>query len=111
VIAHLLALCLVLAAWPQGAALRAEGLSLTHLGARATTAALDLDERERGQPTAPALASGRADADEPEPTAASTARAEPVPVPGSTPGVPARPSHAPLRHRPCAAPPTGPPAA
>jgi hypothetical protein len=111
VIARLVGLCLlVLAAWPASAEVRAEGLGTARLVAT-PAAAPDFDEREGRPPHAPTFAAGRADADEPEPIAGPDGRADLLPARSAPTSEPSRPLRAPLSHRACAAPPTGPPAA
>jgi hypothetical protein len=111
VIARLLGLCLLLlAAWPASGEVRAHDSGLSRLMARAA-AALDLGEREPSLPPPAALAAGRADADDPEPDAAAGARVEPAWLRAGAHGALLARAHAARRHRACAAPPTGPPAA
>jgi hypothetical protein len=110
VITRLIGLCLlILATWPAGADVRAEGLSVSRL-ITIQAEPLDLGERERVPPSAPAFAAGRADADEPKLLATPTARPESIPARCTPEITRSRPLCAPLSHRPCAAPPTGPPA-
>jgi hypothetical protein len=109
-IARLLGLCvLVLAAWPAGAELRAEGFGVSRLIAIPAEAP-DFDHRDGRPPHGPTVAAGRADADEPEPIAPQEARTDPIPAQWITEGCQAREWSTPLSHRACAAPPTGPPA-
>jgi hypothetical protein len=108
-IARLLGLwVLVLAAWPAGADLRAEGFGVGRLAATPAEAP-DFAERKGTPPHAPIFAPGRADADEPEPIAGPEGRADLPPARYAPTSAPARPLRAPLSHRACAAPPTGPP--
>jgi hypothetical protein len=108
-IARLLGLCvLVLAAWPAGADLRGEGLGVGRLAATPAEAR-DFDQREGRPLHAPTFAAGRADADEPEPIAGPEGRADLVPARSTSTSESSRPLRAPLSHRACAAPATGPP--
>jgi hypothetical protein len=122
VIARLLGLLLFLvAAWPAAADVRAEGVAVAAQGAAAPGAAkwghvpgpgrlpgalkTGCDESE---PDTPAF--GYADGDDPE-TDAAPAASDRLPAQRVSAILPTGPLDAPARHRPCAAPPRGPPAA
>jgi hypothetical protein len=125
VIARLLALCvLLLAAWPAAADVRVDGVAQAVAAQAAATpgaakwghvpgpgrlpGSLKTSGRDETERDAPAL--GYADADDPEPTAAPVA-SDRLPAQRVTAILPCDPLDTPARHRPCAAPPRGPPTA
>jgi hypothetical protein len=121
VIARLLGLCvLLLAAWPAAADVRVEGGAQAAQGAaapatkkwghvpgpgRISGSPKTYDETERDAP-----AFGYVAADDSEPTAAPVA-SDRLPVQRVSAILPCGPLETPPRHRPCAAPPRGPPTA
>lgn len=124
-IARLLALCVLLfAAWPAAADVRVEGVAQVMAARGAATlgaakwghvpgpgrlpGSLKPSGCDENEPDAPAF--GYADADDPEPDAAPVA-SDRLPTHRVTARLSRGLVRAPARHRPCAAPPRGPPTA